>query len=213
MFTGFPAEAFTFYEGLAADNSRAYWAANRDSYERCVRAPMLALIDELGDEYGEPGLFRPYRDVRFSADKSPYKTQQGAIWDVAPQIGYYLMVDADGLFTAGGFYVHSPEQTARYRQAVDADGSGAALVKIINRLARHGFTPYGDRVKTRPRGCPADHPRLALMRHRSLAAFRRIPAGPEIEGRAALAVVRADFARLRPLVGWVVTHVGPREAG
>jgi uncharacterized protein (TIGR02453 family) len=208
-FTGFPAEAFAFYEGLRADNSRTYWMANRHTYEECVRGPLLALLAGLEPRYGEAHVFRPHRDVRFSGDKSPYKTHQGAFCQTHPGSGYYVHIDADGLFVAGGFHSHTREQTARYRRAVDDDVSGARLVEIMARLARHGFAADGDRVKTRPRGCPPDHPRLDLMRHESLAASRSHPAGPDIEGRAALDVVRADWKRLEPLVEWVTTHVGP----
>ena len=70
--------AFAFYEGLRADNSKTYWTANKSVYERAVREPMRALLDDLAPVFdAEPALFRPYRDVRFSKDKSPYKTHQG----------------------------------------------------------------------------------------------------------------------------------------
>jgi uncharacterized protein (TIGR02453 family) len=212
-FAGFPAEAFAFYEGLEADNSKTYWTARKDVYETCVREPLTELAAELAAVVrAEPKVFRPYRDVRFSKDKSPYKTHQGAFFEVAGGVGYYVHVDAEGLFTAGGFYTHSREQTARYRAAVDAPATGIALEKIVRALTRHGYTIGGDRVKTRPRGCPPDHPRLELMRHESLTAARRHPAGPELEGRASLELVRTDWRRLRPLVDWVETNVGPFEA-
>lgn len=74
MFQGWPAEAVEFYQGLEADNSKVYWQAHRGSYDDHVRRPMEQLLAELGTEFGEGRIFRPYRDVRFSADKSPYKT-------------------------------------------------------------------------------------------------------------------------------------------
>jgi uncharacterized protein (DUF2461 family) len=77
-FTGFRDEAFAFYDGLRADNSKTYWTAHKHVYDECVRGPMQALLDSLAPAFGgEATLFRPYRDVRFSADKSPYKTAQG----------------------------------------------------------------------------------------------------------------------------------------
>lgn len=206
-FTGFPDEAFVFYEGLAADNSKTYWTAHKDVYESCVRGPMQALVDELAPTYGDAKIFRPYRDVRFSADKSPYKDHQGAYFAVAGEIGYYVQVDADGLFTAGGFYGHTREQTARYRAAVDDDRTGARLVSIVARLGRQGFTIEGERVRTRPRGCPPDHPRLELMRHASLYASRRHEPGPRVESAEALDIVRDDWRALAPLVEWLATHI------
>jgi uncharacterized protein (TIGR02453 family) len=210
-FTGFPDQAFAFYEGLEADNSKTYWTEHKQEYEDCVRGPLLALLHELEPEYGEAKVFRPYRDVRFSPDKSPYKTHQGAFCHRAEGVGYYFHVDADGLYVAGGFYSHSRDQTARYRAGVDDERTGAQLEKIMRTLVRHGFTPGGDQVKTRPRGCPADHPRLALMRHESLIAGRRHPPTADLSTPAALDLVRADWKRLRPLVDWVLTHVGAYE--
>src|SRR5258707_2617531 len=78
-FDGWPEEALEFYEGLAADNSKAYWTANQAVYQDAVLRPMTDLVDELAAEFGEAKIFRPYRDVRFSADKSPYKTHIGAV--------------------------------------------------------------------------------------------------------------------------------------
>src|SRR4029453_11507429 len=77
-FTGWPAEAVQFYRGLEADNSKAYWTAHRAEYHALFPAPMQALLEHLADEFGEGHVFRPYRDIRFSADKSPYKTAIGA---------------------------------------------------------------------------------------------------------------------------------------
>jgi uncharacterized protein (DUF2461 family) len=72
-FKGWPDRALAFYDGLEADNSKAYWLDHKDVYERDVKAPMEALLAELTKEFGETKLFRPYRDVRFSADKSPFR--------------------------------------------------------------------------------------------------------------------------------------------
>src|SRR5215475_9670386 len=134
-FDGFPDEGLAFYEGLLADNSKAYWTDHKDAYERSVKQPMQALLDELGPDWGEPKMFRPYRDVRFSADKSPYKTHQGAFCSI---------LEGDGYYVAGGFHAHSREQTARYRAAVDSPGSGAALDKITAKLLKAGFELGGD---------------------------------------------------------------------
>jgi uncharacterized protein (TIGR02453 family) len=211
-FDGFPDAALVFYEGLLADNSAAYWADHKDTYESAVRAPMLALLDDLGSTWGEPKLFRPYRDIRFSPDKSPYKTHQGAFCSVLPGVGYYVQIDADGLYTAAGFHTHSKEQTAAYRSAVDAPGTGGELEALVAQLVSAGFELGGDRVKTRPRGVAADHPRLDLMRHESLLAGRRHTPAPALHTAATADLVRADWVTLRPLVAWVVAFVGAFEA-
>lgn len=80
-FTGFGPDLAAFYRGLAADNSKAYWAAHKADYDTQVRGPLELLLGELADEFGEAKVFRPNRDIRFSADKSPYKTSQAPISD------------------------------------------------------------------------------------------------------------------------------------
>ena len=94
-FSGFPDAGPAFYEGLEADNSKTYWLAHKAVYESAIREPMLALVDALEGEFGEARLFRPYRDVRFSADKSPYKTHQGAFTGADTAFGYYVQMSAD----------------------------------------------------------------------------------------------------------------------
>jgi uncharacterized protein (DUF2461 family) len=78
-FTGIPAAALDFYDDLEQDNSKTFWTAHKAIYDEAVRAPMEALAADLAKDYGEGKLFRPYRDVRFSKDKTPYKTHQG-VW-------------------------------------------------------------------------------------------------------------------------------------
>ena len=207
-FDGFPAEAFGFYERLETDNSRSFWAAHKAEYERYVREPMIALGDELAAEFGEATVFRPHRDIRFSADKSPYKTYQGLFVQQAPGTGFYAQVSADGILASGGFHSHAPDQVERYRQAVDAERSGAALAGILSRLERDGLSVGGDQLKTRPRGIAADHPRLHLLRYRSLTADRDWPAGPAIAGRDALDLIRQAWRQLTPLCAWLGEHVG-----
>ena len=100
-FKGWPDSALAFYEGLEADNSKAYWLDHKDVYERDVKGPMEALLTELSTEFGEWRLFRPYRDTRFSRDKSPYKT------NVAARIGDgYVHLSADGLLVGAGSLPH-----------------------------------------------------------------------------------------------------------
>ena len=207
-FDGFPDEGLAFYEGLLADNSKAYWTDHKDAYERSVKRPMQALLDELGGEWGDAKVFRPYRDVRFSADKSPYKTHQGAFCEILEGVGYYVQFDADGIYVAGGFHAHTRDQTARYRAAVDAPGTGAALEKITTKLVKAGFELGGDKVKTRPRGVAADHPRLALMRHESLVAGRRHEPSPSLHTAETLSVVRQEWRSLKPLLAWITDNVG-----
>ena len=125
-FRGWRAEAIEFFEGLEADNSKAYWQAHKTVYEQEVRAPMEGLLAELEPTYGDGKIFRPYRDVRFSADKSPYKT------NIAATIGRrYVQLNADAFGVGCGRWEMSSEDLERYREAVDDDRSGRELVKLV----------------------------------------------------------------------------------
>lgn len=125
-----------------------------------------------------------------------------------PGTGFYAQLSADGILASGGFHSHAPDQVERYRQAVYAERSGAALAGIVSRLERDGLSVGGDQMKTRPRGIAADHPRLYLLRYRSLTASRDWPAGPAIAGPNALDLIRQAWRQLTPLCDWLRKHVG-----
>jgi uncharacterized protein (TIGR02453 family) len=207
-FDGIPPRAIEFYAQLEADNSKTFWTAHKEVYEQQVREPLEALADALQPEFGAIKLFRPYRDTRFAKDKSPYKTHQGAFGGPAVGVGYYLQLDADGLLAGGGFRSHGADQVARYRDAVDDDTTGTQLSAIVRTLRDNGFDVEGDPVKTRPRGVPADHPRLELMRFRSLMVFQRFGAPDWLATPAALGHVQDTWRKIAPLADWAATHVG-----
>lgn len=209
---GIPLDALDFYEDLAVENTRTWWQANTERWQRSVRDPMAALVDALAEEFGQARLYRPHRDIRFSSDTSPYKDHQGALAGTAPGVGWYVQVSAAGLLTGGGFYPTSPAQTGQYRAAVDAPASGRRLEQIAQRLVADGFELGGERVATRPRGVAADHPRLELMRHKHLVATRQHGAPPWLSTPEVLDRVRADWRAVRPLVAWLTDHVVGEEA-
>lgn len=208
---GIPLDAVDFYDELGADNTRAWWQANRERYAVSVTAPLEALLGALEDEFGPARLYRPHRDVRFSADKSPYKDHQGALAATVPGIGFYVQVGADGLLTGGGYYPTGPDQLPRYRAAVDAPRSGQELEAVTARLTDAGFTLAGDRVATRPRGIPPDHPRLELLRFKHLVARREHGEPAWLSTPEVVEHVRADWRAVRPLVEWLTEHVGATE--
>src|SRR5512133_1746289 len=125
-FRGWSSEALEFYEGLTADNSKTYWAEHKAVYETQVYAPMVELLAELEPEFGPGRIFRPYRDVRFSKDKSPYKTTIAA----TVELGGYIQLSATGLGAGAGMWQMAPDQLERYRQAVAADASGEELRRL-----------------------------------------------------------------------------------
>jgi uncharacterized protein (TIGR02453 family) len=205
-FTGFGDGAVEFYDGLIADNSKAYWTDQRAVYEADVRAPMLALLADLEPEFGPGKIFRPYRDVRFSHDKTPYKTHCGAT--AGP---FYVQVGADGLTAAGGYYRMAPDQVARYRTAVDDERRGADLEKRLAALTAEGLEVAGETLKTAPRGFDRDHPRIDLLRHKGLYAWREWEPDDVLHEPGAEDRVARTWRLLRPLVEWLADHVGPSE--
>ena len=208
-FDGFTDEAFEFYDGLVADNSKAYWTEHKHTYEGHVRAPMQALLDSLAPIFGAaPAMFRPYRDVRFSADKSPYKTAQGGFLELAHGVGYWMQLDAEGISVGGGFHAHDKAQTQHFRAAVDDETNGRRLATVVGKLVKAGYAIGGDAVRTRPRGVPADHPRLDLMRHESLTVSRRIEPIECVSPEFATTLTDA-WRTIKPLVTWLGDHARP----
>ncbi len=207
-FTGIPFAALDFYEDLEADNSRVFWQEHRAVYDAAVRAPMEALAAELEDDFGPAKVFRPYRDVRFSKDKTPYKTHQGLFVATAPGTGYYAQIDASGLSVAGGSYSLTSAQLALLRATVDDDARGAELEAIVAAVAGAGFEIGGDTLKTHPRGYPADHPRIALLRHRSITARHAFGSPGWVEEPGAAGRIREAWRAVGPLVEWLTQVVG-----
>ena len=210
-----PADAVAFYAELEDHNDRDWWAANKPRYLTSVREPITALVEALAGEFGTPRIFRPQRDTRFSHDKSPYKTRQDALLQTGDVlgggVGYFLRIGADGLVTGGGYHHTAADQVARFRAAVDSELTGPALVELVDALRHKGFEVHGDTVRTRPRGVPANHPRLELMRHQSLIVTEHHGTPDWLSSPAVVDHVRASFERVRPLCDWLADHVGPTQ--
>jgi uncharacterized protein (TIGR02453 family) len=167
---------------------------------------MAALLAELEPEFGPGKVFRPNRDVRFSADKSPYKTAVAATLER----GGYVQFSAQGLAAGNGMYMMASDQLDRYRRAVADDDLGERLRKLVAEIEAHRIEVMGhDTLKTAPKGYPKDHPRVDLLRHKGLIAWQRWPVAAWL-GTAATKRRVVDFLRAsQPLRDWLETHVGP----
>ena len=208
-FTGFPEEAIPFYEGLIADNSRTYWLANKPVFDRAVKAPMVALLDELS-EYGPFHIFRPNKDVRFAKDKTPYKDHIGAYGESQGGAGFYVHFSATGMLAGSGYYHMASDQLDRFRQAVDADAVGGEIVAITEELGKKGleFSAIGA-LKTAPRGYARDHPRIELLRRKGLVGTRRWEPARWMHTKGAVGRVREAWELGAPMTAWLDAHVGP----
>jgi uncharacterized protein (TIGR02453 family) len=208
-FDGFPATAFEWFAGLERDNSRTYFTAHRDVYERDVREALEDLLMELAGDFGsDVTVFRQHRDVRFSKDKSPYKTRTyGVVRAPAGAAGFYVEVSRLGLFAGTGYYQLAADQLERYRAAVLQDGRDVS--GIVDGLEAEGFEVFGEALKTAPRGFPRDHEHARLLRHKSLFCGRRLAPGRDgIPARAAVEHVSTTWRRAEPLNAWLDAHVG-----
>jgi uncharacterized protein (TIGR02453 family) len=203
-FNGWPVEAVEFYEGLEADNTRTYWQEHKAVYERSVEGPMKELLAELAEDFGAGRVFRPYRDVRFSKDKAPYKLNCAAHLP-----GGYISFSADELFIGSGLYMPEGDQLKRYREAVADDESGSELESIVATLRKDGYEVGAHEVlKTAPKGYPKDHPRIELLKQKGIVMSKGWPVGAWLGTRKAKDRVVSGLLAARPLNAWVARHAG-----
>jgi len=208
-FAGFPVEGMEFYEQLAADNSRTFWQANKGRYDEFVKQPTAALTEAL-HEFGPFHMFRPYNDVRFSKNKPPYKTHQGAYGECEGGTGYYAQFSADGLMVGAGYYAMAKDQLARFRQAIDGEATGAELSALVADAERRKYSIAAiDSLKTAPRGFPKDHPRIELLRRKGLIAMKEFGAPKWIHTAGAAKRIRDSWTGAADLCAWLDAHVGP----
>ncbi len=207
-FEGFPVAALDFYDDLEMDNTKSFWTAHKETYDAAVKTPMTALVAALEPEFGKAKVFRPYRDVRFAKDKTPYKNHQGAFVPSGPSTGWYVEVGAPGVRVGVGYYEASSPRLAAIRQAIDDERRGTELRGIVDALVAEGWVLGGDRLKTTPRGYDADHPRIDLLRHRSMTLGRSYGFEPFIHTTELLEHVRDDWRAAAPFVDWVGANAG-----
>ncbi|MCD9200114.1 DUF2461 domain-containing protein [Aeromicrobium sp. zg-Y1379] len=188
------------------DNTKTFWEAHKDVYRTAVAEPMKALTAALADEFGEAKIYRPYRDVRFAKDKTPYKTHQGAFVAKGPSTGYYVQIGAPGVRVGVGYYEASGPRLASIRDAIVEDRRGGELERIIKKMTASGWELGGDKLKTAPRGYDADHPRIDLLRHKSMTLGKSYGFDPVIHTPELIDRIRADWRAATPFVEWVRTY-------
>jgi uncharacterized protein (TIGR02453 family) len=205
IFTGIPVAALDFYEDLEADNTKSFWTAHKHVYDEQIKAPLEALAAALEAEFGTPKFFRPYRDVRFAKDKTPYKTHQGMWFGESSR---YLHISAAGLFVAAGYWDTSSAQVDRLRRAIADDVSGPALLRAVTSVEKAKFELGGHQLTRVPPGYPKDHPRAELLRYKSLTAHREFGCPGWLSTAKAKSEISKAMRSVAPLVGWLDTHVG-----
>jgi uncharacterized protein (TIGR02453 family) len=211
-FKGFGPKVQKWFKGLEANNSREYFAANRQFFEESIRDQMEALLTELGERFGgDVRMFRQNRDIRFSPDKSPYKTNTYGVLHgsgIAAH-GLYASISANGLVAGSGYHTMARDQLERYREAVADDKRGPQLGKLVAQAEKAGVELWGESLATAPRGYPKDHRRIELLRRLSLSlgATRRFGRG--ISRDDGLQFVSQTWRDAAPVTSWLDGQVGP----
>ena len=207
-FAGFSPEAFAFFGKLARNNEREWFQARKETFEKVCKQPFEALAWALDPKEGATFMTRIYRDVRFAKDKSPYRT------DISGMVGgHYLQISAKGLYVGVGLYMPEPPALRKLREAIAADGSGRALVGIVERLRAKGYEVVShESVTSAPRGYEAGHPRIEFLRMKDIhAGITRPPA--DLATAKAVERIRRDEAELAPFRQWLLEHVGKTSCG
>lgn len=206
-FNGFPRGAFDFFARLAGHNNRDWFHAHQDVYERACREPMKTLVAELGGNPEQTKITRINRDLRFSPDKSPYRT-----YIAAGVRGYYVSLSATGLWVGTGMYKPEPPALERLRNAIASDTSGPTLQRIVTSLRRKGYhVDTHDRLASTPRGYSMDHPRIALLQMKDIFAGKELAPEPWLSTPKALQRIRRVMDDTRPFAEWLRDYVGARQ--
>src|SRR5688572_3049764 len=223
--------ALEYLRGLAANNTRPWFEAHREAYDRDLRAPLLELVDEIDARLGQVApeivgdrkrsVFRIHRDVRFSKDKRPYKTN-AACWfyhrdvgragtaggHVHGGAGFYFQLEPGNSMVGAGLWMPPREELAAIRERVaERHGELARIVGAAPFRKRFGALDAESVLTRVPRGWPADHPAADWLRYQSFTAGRALTDDEVLAPRLAERLAR-DFALLLPLVRWLNGALG-----
>jgi uncharacterized protein (TIGR02453 family) len=222
VFSGFTKETARFFAALRKNNNRAWFEANRATYETRVMAPAKLFVTAMGERLKKiaPGLiavpavnksiFRIYRDTRFSLDPTPYKTHLGIyFWDgIRPKMessGFYFQLEPPDLYLGGGMYMIPDNLLARFRKDVVDKRRGAEIGKIVAAIrAREGFSVEGEHYKRVPAGFDPGHPNAELLKHKGLYASFETEVPEEFYSARLVDYCLERFAPTVPLHRWLM---------
>lgn len=225
QFTGFTREGLQFLDDLKFNNNREWYEANKHIYITGLRDPALAFIEALGAKLktlsggvihydtrtnGAGSLMRINRDTRFSADKSPYKTNLGIVFWAADgkkleTPSYYFHIDSENILLYTGMYGFQKPMLEAFRRAIADDKSGSELVKIVQSLKAQGAYEVGGEASKRvPAGYSADHPRAEFLKYKGFSAR-----APQISAAVATSTELVDVCyeyaqKMQPLFEWLL---------
>jgi uncharacterized protein (TIGR02453 family) len=226
----FGSEALAFLRGLRRNNRKPWFEAHRPDYETHIKRPMADLVEEMDrrlasfapEMMGEPkrSVFRMHRDIRFSKDKSPYKTHaacwffhHGASSKVGREAegggaGFYFHLEPGASFVGGGCWMPPRPALQRFRIAIAKDPR--AFEKLVSAPAlrkRFGSLSEEDALKRVPRGYESDHPAARWLRLQSFTVGRKLT-DAQVTGARLTTLLESDYATMLPLVRWLNTTLG-----
>lgn len=226
----FGAESLDFLRGLARNNAKPWFEAHREDYEQHVKQPLADLIQEMDlrmarfapEMVGDPkrSMFRLYRDIRFSRDKSPYKTHaacwffhRGSTSKVGREAhgggaGFYFHLQPGHSFVGGGCWMPPRPALKTFRAAIDKDPRGFERIVLAPAVRRRfGGMIEEHMLKGMPRGYCDDHPAARWLRYESLTLGRELT-DAQVAGPRLTAILEADYRTILPLVRWLNGTLG-----
>lgn len=221
----FPAKTVSFLKKLSKNNSREWFEAHRDDYNTDFLEPALQLVVELGEKLQtitpniqavpkiDKSIFRLHRDVRFSKDKSPYKTNLGIyFWEGRKKMessGFYLEVNTKGFFFGSGIYMPSKEQWKLYRDAVSDPVLGKELDLAVKKILRKGsYSIGGKKYKKIPKGYNPDSPYADYLLYEGLYAYYDSENINELNNKDVVDFSFKKFKDMLPVHQWLVKVLG-----
>jgi uncharacterized protein (TIGR02453 family) len=221
-FNGFSEETVKFLRGLKANNSKSWFASHRKIYERHLLTPAMTFVAEMGQKLEQispnivavpkidQSIFRIYRDVRFSSDKSPYKTHLAMLfWEgerkKIENPSFYIHFDSEVVFIGAGIYGFPRDMLRPYREAVVHPLHGKALRDAINRVRKNPENILGwKHFKKIPAGFDPDHPNADLLRYNGLGFQWEAPLPEEFYSGEFVDFVFNKFKEMSPIHHWLV---------
>jgi uncharacterized protein (TIGR02453 family) len=191
MPSSFPKETLAFLRALKRNNNREWFRARKDQYEQVVKAPMVAVIEQLAKDFTrvapelvaspKASLYRIYRDTRFSEDKTPLKTNAAAVFPCKglarhEGAGLYFEIAPGWVWIGGGMYAPQPPQLVKVREHIVGTWPRIRKITTAKPFVARVETMHGEKLTRVPRGFAAEHPSAEFLKHRQFLASREFPA-------------------------------------
>lgn len=212
--SGFTEDSLSFLKALEAHNDRDWFAAHKSDYERELKLPaedyceaMRMKLEALCGIDHKAKIFRIYRDVRFSKDKTPYNAHVRMsfvpVTGPSSKPGWFFSLEPDHVVLGVGVFQYDKAALDEWRARVAGD-DGAGLEKMLDKLVRDGFRMNEPDLKRVPSSYPPDHPRAEFLRRKGLNVWYDFAdASPALGGSAASTCLN-NFRKMKPVFDWLM---------